>query len=150
MKPQLLLVLFGGLLGLSGCSDSRNLRRFHMPAGNVERGQAAFVALKCTTCHTVTGVPALPPPTVTPASQVVLGGDVIRLRTYGDLLTAIVHPNYSLSEKMRWVPGEAVTRPDSAMPVVNDVMTVTQLIDLVTFLQPRYTELRPLYYDFGL
>jgi hypothetical protein len=27
------------------------------------------------------------------------------------------------------------------MPVVNDTMTVTQLIDLVAFLQPRYTRL---------
>lgn len=33
----------------------------------------------------------------------------------------------------------------SPMRVVNDDMTVTQLIDLVTFLQPKYTQLQPLY-----
>jgi hypothetical protein len=29
------------------------------------------------------------------------------------------------------------------MPVVNEVMTVAQLIDLVRFLQPRYTQMEP-------
>jgi hypothetical protein len=34
---------------------------------------------------------------------------------------------------------------ESPMPGVNDVMTVQEMIDLVTFLQPRYRVLAPLY-----
>jgi hypothetical protein len=37
----------------------------------------------------------------------------------------------------------AVGNPVSNMPTVNDVMTVSQLVDLVRFLQPRYSEMVP-------
>jgi hypothetical protein len=48
-----------------------------------------------------------------------------------------------LSSKM---PRELAEKSSvSPMPSVNDQLTVMQLIDLVTFLQPQYRKLEPLY-----
>jgi sulfur-oxidizing protein SoxX len=129
-----------GLL-LAGCDfNLKSASRFRLPQGNAEKGKAAFIALNCIECHTVQGV-ALPSPAQKGKVMVALGGDVARLRTVGDLLTAIVHPNLAISDK---VPREAgVVAGKSPMPDVNDTMTVRQMIDLVTFLQPRYTQLPP-------
>jgi len=128
-------------LVLAGC-DSRlkSTSRFRLPQGSAENGKAAFVALKCTECHTLAGV-ELPKPTAPADTVVALGGEVARLRTIGDLLTSIVHPDYAISEKM---PKPKVPiAGKSPMRVLNDQMTVTQLIDLVTFLQPHYKQLPP-------
>ncbi len=64
-----------------------------------------------------------------------------RLRTIGDLLTSIIHPTTVSAEK------DAATRQPAgdgiAHAVVNDYTTVTKMIGLVTFLQPRFTEIPP-------
>ena len=141
MKASLGFVLAALAVLTAACDyNLKSARRFHLPQGNADNGKAAFVALKCTACHTVTGVD-LPKPTVESASVVVLGGEVVRMRTYGDLLTSIIHPTHSLSEKMN--PMAVKAAGTSPMPVVNDLMTVTQMVDLVTFLQPRYIQLPP-------
>ena len=137
-------VLLAAALGLlaTGCNDTKSTRRFQLPAGNADQGRTAFLTLKCIECHTVAGVD-LPKPTAKPELLVHLGGEVTRLRSYGDLLTSIVHPSRTISEKMKRLPG--TTPSVSPMPEVNDIMTVAQLIDLVTFLQPKYTQLQPIY-----
>ncbi len=139
----ILIVFIAALVAGAGCTKSpKSMRNFRLPDGDAGRGNAAFVALKCHTCHSVAGV-ELPAPTADPAKILALGGPVARLRTYGDLLTAIVHPASELSDKLtssdRWKMGTSPMKP------VNDVMTVSQLIDLVTFLQPRYRQLEPVY-----
>ena len=129
------------LAGLLAAGCGRNLqsaRSLRLPQGNADNGKAAFVALKCVRCHTVAGV-ELPKPTESADKIVALGGEVERLRTIGDLLTSIVHPSAGISEKMPRPVGTTITK--SPMPVVNDTMTVTQMIDLVTFLQPRHTSI---------
>lgn len=139
MKALLGWVLVALAVLTAACDfNLKSTRRFRLPQGNAERGRAAFVALNCTGCHTVSGVD-LPKPTVEPGAVVVLGGEVARLRTYGDLLTSIIHPTHSLSEKMPAAAAKA--GGTSPMPVVNDRMTVSQMVDLVTFLQPRYIQL---------
>lgn len=124
----------------AGCGDNLQATgRLRLPKGDVANGKAAFVALKCVECHTVNGVADLPKPTVAADKVIELGGDVARMRTVGDLLTAIVHPSFSISEKMTVPAGEKA--PKTEMREVNDRMTVKQMIDLVTFLQPQYKEL---------
>jgi len=132
-------------LGLTaGCDFSpKSGRGFVFPDGDVERGKTAFVAMKCYNCHRVAGVPDLPVPVASPEKIVVLGGKVSRLRTYGDLVTSIIHPSYELSENFAMPAREG--RTDSPMKPVNDKMTVAQMLDIVTFLHPRYKELEPLY-----
>jgi sulfur-oxidizing protein SoxX len=139
MKTCFALCLVSAGLLLAGCDRLESGRRLRLPRGSVENGRTAFISLKCTECHTVAGV-ELPKPTVAPDLVVELGGDVSRLRTVGDLLTSIIHPTESVSLKMK---RPAVGAAVSAMPNVNDTMTVTQLVDLVRFLQPRYSEMTP-------
>lgn len=129
------------LIGLlfAGCDNLQSGRRLRLPKGDAENGKVAFIALKCTECHTVAGV-ELPRPTVAPENIVQLGGSVPRLRNVGDLLTSIIHPTQSITLKWRGADKAAATSP---MPNVNDVMTVSQLVDLVRFLQPRYSEMAP-------
>ena len=141
MKTVFNLVLAALGLVMAGCDSSlKSARSLRLPQGSVENGKVAFTALKCTECHTVAGVD-LPKPTAAPEKIVELGGDVARLRTVGDLLTSIIHPNYALSEKMKLPVQKGPVK--SPMLGANDVMTVTQMIDLVAFLQPRYTQIPP-------
>lgn len=126
---------------LGGCGEQQTSTRFQMPSGDPERGRAAFVALQCVQCHRVAGV-GLPAPAVDADRVVTLGGDVTKLRSYGDLITSIIHPSQRLSELMA---GPMPADGKSPMPSMMERMTVAQLIDLVTFLHPRYSELEPLY-----
>lgn len=141
MKAMLQVVPAAVLVLLTaGCGENLNsASRFRLPRGDPEYGKAAFVALNCTSCHTVAGVADLPKPTVAPEQVIALGGEVARLRTVGDLLTAIVHPSFSISEKMKVPAGDEPGK--TPMRDVNDRMTVRQMIDLVSFLQPHYTQL---------
>jgi L-cysteine S-thiosulfotransferase len=100
------------------------------------------VALKCNTCHRVNGVD-LPPPVATAPTNIVLGGPVVRVQTYGELVTSVINPSHGLapgfdSEQIK--DGKL-----SPMPDFNDTMTVRQMIDLVAFLQSRYQKLEPNY-----
>ena len=93
------------VLVLAGCGEKlQSASRFRLPQGDVERGKAAFIALDCTKCHTVAGVADLPRPTAQSEDVIVLGGEVVRLRTMGDLLTAIVHPTF-ISNLQNLKPG---------------------------------------------
>ena len=142
MKSILVWTIAAIVLLGTGCTDDpQSASRFRLPRGSPERGQTAFVALNCTECHSVAGIAGLPKPTVAADSVIMLGGEVARLRTVGDLLTAIVHPSFSISEKMKAPPAGA--KAEITMREVNDRMTVRQMIDLVSFLQPQYTQLPP-------
>ncbi|HEY8993323.1 MAG TPA: c-type cytochrome [Lacunisphaera sp.] len=139
-------IMFGTALLLAGlfvgCDQGRRMGRgFVFPAGDAARGQTAFVALQCNACHRVDGVPELPGPVISPEKVVMLGGKVMKVRSYGELVTAIIHPKYEISDKL----AHASAYPESPMHQVNDTMTVTQLLDIVTFLQPRYQQLEPIY-----
>lgn len=116
---------------------------FALPEGNVERGQALFVEYQCTACHTVRDLD-LPAPEVSGPVKISLGGRVSRLATYEELVTSVVNPSHKLVRFKR--PDEVTAEGESLMTVYNDVMTVTDLIDLVAFLDSRYEKLeRPGY-----
>jgi hypothetical protein len=135
--------LFGALLtsaALIGCDSGRTSSRgFRLPEGDVEKGKAAFVSLKCHTCHTVHKL-ELPKPDSTGSIHVLLGGETKRVRTYGELVTSIIHPSHRLSERFA---NEQMDGKLSPMPEFNEFMTVQQLIDLVAFLESRYQVLEP-------
>lgn len=118
----------------AGCQPGpKSAWGFRLPDGNVADGQATFVKLQCTTCHTVTGL-ELPPPGSKSPITVALGGEVTRIRTYGDLVTSIINPSHIISDKYQ----KQLEGAHSPMPQFNRDLTVGQLIDLVAFLQPRY------------
>jgi L-cysteine S-thiosulfotransferase len=133
MNTTRLLVLMGMGACLAGCSSK--YEGFTLPQGNAERGKADFVAFRCYDCHRVSGVDL---PTSEEPNQVIveLGGEVARVRDYDDLVTAIINPSHRLAQG--YTPSLVAQDGKSRMTVYNDVMTVSQLIDLVTFLQGHY------------
>ena len=133
------------LLAGSGCDRGpKSGQGFVFPEGNITRGQIAFKALDCYQCHTVKDVAGLPQPTIEANKVIRLGGPVAAVKTYGDLVTAIIHPALEITAQ---APGR--TSADEGMPTVNAEMSVQQMIDIVTFLQPQYTRLMPIYSHFG-
>lgn len=135
------LVIFCGLIACD--SGPRSPVGFLLPEGDVEQGKAAFVELQCHSCHPVDGVD-LPSPLVipSPSASVVLGGQVYEIRTDGYLVTSIIHPSHKLA---RGLQKERITTSvgESRMPDYSEIMTVQQLIDMVAFLQSRYTVVPP-------
>jgi hypothetical protein len=129
--------MLGLIICLTGCASED--AQFTLPQGDAERGQEAFVKFRCFDCHLVHGI-NLPPGEEPNQVMVELGGKVDRLRGYGDLVTAIINPSHRLAKGY----SESMVANDgkSRMTVYNDVMTVSQLIDIVAFLQSHY-ELRP-------
>jgi L-cysteine S-thiosulfotransferase len=138
-----------GLLALSllamstaACVNPKSSAGFRLPDGEVERGKTAFMELKCYNCHTVSGVDLeVRGKEYAYLRSVVLGGETRRVRTYGELVTAIINPSHSLAVGY---PKELITKNgQSAMDNFNDTLTVHQLIDLVAFLQSRYQLVPP-------
>jgi hypothetical protein len=76
-----------------------------------------------------------------PPVPVVLGGTLRHPRTDAELVTAILHPSRDI------VPtgsaGKTQSGGLSRMGDFNEAMTVRQLIDLVAFMQSRYTVAKP-------
>ena len=58
-----------------------------------------------------------------------LGGEVARIKTYGELVTSIINPSHKLA---KGYPPEAVASEEgqSKMKNYNDVMTVSQLLSV--------------------
>jgi hypothetical protein len=70
-----------------------------------------------------------------------LGGKVTKVKTYGELITAIINPSHELA---RGYAEEVVSENgESNMYIYNDHMTVQELIDIVMFLQPHYDVVVP-------
>ncbi len=136
-----LILLLVAFAGLGGCERDRMSEvGFSLPDGDPAAGRDAFVYLQCNQCHTIAGedlplIPLADPP------YVELGGAVSKVKTYGQLVTAIINPSHKLAEGY----AEDVVSEDweSNMYVYNGYMTVQELIDLVMFLQPHYHLIAP-------
>ena len=136
----LLAIVFIG----SSCKDrpARMGKGFRLPEGSEEKGRLAFQQLNCHHCHAVAGVD-LPRPTAAPEVQFELGGEVRRVKSYGELVTAIIQPQHGLAPTyLARTKTDSVQSP-SPMPSFNDAMSVTQLTDIVTFLHSRYHRAAP-------
>jgi hypothetical protein len=119
-----------------GCQTGRHSTAgFHLPPdGQAERGRLAFVANKCHDCHTVSGVELPDPPPGSP-KPIPLGGVVRAAIPDSHLFTSVVHPSYKLAN----YPIEEVTvQGRSLMPSYAESMTVSELTDIVEFLQAHY------------
>ena len=130
----IVLLLFFGFL--PACEAGRHSGAgFRLPpTGDAARGKVLFVSSGCSGCHEVAGSD-LPKPTVQPPVPVVLGGTVDYQMPDGFLVTAIVNPTYDLAA----YPSSQITIDGhSRMPGYADRLTVSQLTDLVTYLQSQY------------
>lgn len=134
MRVQGLLSAIAAIALAVGCNDPKSGRGFTLPDGDAELGQALFVELQCGACHLVTEL-ALPRPQ-DPELTIVLGGEVRRIKSYGQLVTSVINPSHRLAKG--YAEHEVAVEGVSKMRNYNDTLTVSQLIDLVAFLQSRY------------
>jgi len=141
MNARLFYVFLLALVfALTGCDrDTMSERGFSLPEGDAAAGRTAFLYMQCNQCHTIRdeALPELPGA----EPYVELGGTVTWVKSYGELVTAIINPSHKLAdgyaEEMVSEDGE------SNMYVYNRHMTVQELIDLVMFLQPHYEVVVP-------
>lgn len=152
VKKGFLNILAGNLaaialLALSACNgDAKPVKGFVLPEGDIAQGQQVFVDFKCHACHTIPGVEF---PEVEPELPFILdiGGEVYRVKNYGELLTAVVNPDHIISPKYKAMMEKAQREAGmSPMPYRGEDMTVAELIDVVEFLHAQYTKLQPQYY----
>lgn len=113
---------------------------FRLPDGDAANGRDAFVYMQCHQCHTMSGeeFPAIP---LAEPPYVELGGSVSRVKTYGELVSAIINPSHTLADG--YAAEQVSENGESKMHVYNDYMTVRELTDLVVFLQPHYNVVAP-------
>jgi len=144
MKRLAVMTIFGfGLLALAGCeADRMSEKGFSLPEGDPIRGKDAFLYMHCHECHMIAGE-ELPLVELADPPFVELGGTVTRVKTYGELVTAIINPSHRLA---KGYPIDVVSNDgESKMPIYNGFMTVQERIDIVTFLQPYYEVYVPQY-----
>lgn len=143
---QGLLVILS-LSWLAACTgEGKPVRGFVLPEGDIGQGEQVFLAYRCHHCHTI---PEKEFPKLDAELPFVLeiGGKVLRVKNYGELLTAVVNPDHVISPKYRRMLREAGKEPEiSPMPDFTGEMSVEELIDLVAFLHAQYTKLQPDYY----
>ena len=141
MNARLLYVFFLALvISLTGCGrDSMSERGFSLPEGDAEAGRETFLYMQCNQCHTILdeALPAIPGA----EPYVELGGTVTRVKSYGELVTAIINPSHKLADG--YADDRVAEDGESNMYIYNRHMTVQESIDLVMFLQPHYEVLVP-------
>jgi len=109
---------------------------FSLPQGDIEDGKRVLLMYQCLACHRINGLE--PPADLinNPEISVLLGGKSTKVKTYADLLTSIINPSHKFARgyKLDDIQVDGVSK----MTNYNDVITVTELINLVTYLQSNY------------
>jgi L-cysteine S-thiosulfotransferase len=138
MNPRFLLIV-AALFSWSACS-----RGIYLPEGDAGAGRLVFSELECYQCHRV-AEEDFPAPTIDPPVPVVLGSPLNR-KSRNYLAESIIAPSHRFAKP----PRERVySEPllyrqldykniaegsDSRMNDFNESMTVSQLVDLVAYL----------------
>jgi len=127
----MVFVLLCGSLLLSSCN--KQARGFALPEGNIEKGKVTYKRLACIECHSISNIEWKGGKD---NLKIPLGGEVTSLKTYGDLVTSVINPSHKVASfyNQKTSTEEGLSK----MKNYNEVMTVQELIDLVTFLQSEY------------
>jgi mono/diheme cytochrome c family protein len=143
MRSAYKLILLASVIGfLSGCNVSEEWRnQIHLPSGDATNGEALFASVGCAGCHAV-GDDEFEGGAEAGSVRVRLGSKTGRRMSYGQLVTSIVNPSHRLAPQYF---SENITKDgESLMVNYNDALTVTQLTDVVAYLQTHYEDvLRP-------
>ena len=104
-----------------------------LPEGDLARGKAAYRNLWCHGCHVAKGYEKeFPAPYAQPPVPVVLGMEPSK-RSRMELVNSLINPSHSIDPKLQ---KELVTNGQfSRMGDYNEIMTLQQLSDIVTFLE---------------
>ena len=129
---------------LSSCKmESPAVKGFVLPDGDVALGEQVFTKYSCHGCHTIPGVDL---PEIEPEPELVIeiGGEVYRVKNYGELLTSVINPNHEISpESTAKLETAGRTDGSTPMPFYGDAMTITEMINLVAFLRAQYSKIMP-------
>lgn len=106
---------------------------FALPQGDIEKGKETFFELGCNHCHSAGDIQWIKSPE---NINIRLGGEVSSKKTYGELVTSIINPSHKIAYGLK--EDGANDDGTSRMRNYNEVMTVQNLVDLVTFLQDEY------------
>lgn len=129
----LVFILLCEAVLLSSCNEQA--RGFALPEGDIEAGKATFERLECNACHSISGIEWKGG---SDSLQINLGGEVSTKKTYGDLVTSVINPSHKIAQSYKENTGAITETGLSKMKNYNEIMTVQELIDLVTFLQSEY------------
>ena len=145
MKNLLFIGLITLVMLLAGCGKGADSPKgFSLPKGNEQNGELVFNKYQCLACHTLEGYNDADLDKVF-ADPIPLGGTSAKVKTYAQLVTSIINPSHELAPRSRALVPVVDDNGQSKMTVFNDVMTVTEMIDVVAFLQPEY-KVKPIQY----
>lgn len=145
MKTILLPSLLVFAFFLSGCNKGPDSPKgFSLPKGDAEKGELVFKEYQCLACHNLEGYDE-PMLTKIFKDPIELGGTSAKVKTYAQLVTSIINPSHELAPRSTVLESVVDENGQSKMMVFNDVMTVTELVNLVSFLQPKY-KVKPIQY----
>ena len=127
---------------LPGCNVGEEWQNeIHLPAGDATKGEELFASVGCVSCHAV-GDAEFEDSAEAGGVFVRLGSETGGRMSYGQLVTSVVNPSHRLAPK--YFSENIKNDGESLMANYNDELTVTQLTDIVAFLQTHYEDvLRP-------
>ncbi len=124
------------LVTLSACDmNPKSGYGFTLPEGDTAAGEEIFKKFSCSDCHTLEGRDDLREGML-PSMEIPLGGTTTRISTYGELVTSVINPSHKISK--RYLDQQVDADGTSLMRNYNDAMTVSELVDLIAFLQAQY------------
>ncbi|WP_216824989.1 cytochrome C [Agarilytica rhodophyticola] len=135
MKPLIVLVCI-----LLTCACARKVDSpygFSLPEGDSKKGEEVFLYFSCLSCHTLADY-KVDDIKQDIEKRVALGGEYSKVKTYAELVTSVINPSHKLA-KGYTVDEISNDEGKSKMRNYNEVMTVDELVNLVSFLQPYYT-----------
>lgn len=135
MKYIILTIL--SIIMVAGCDlGPQSPRGFSLPEGNAEQGELVLQKYQCLSCHIIEDTKPLASTINHPDFAIRLGGKSTKVTTYAELLTSIINPSHKLAKG--YPLASILEKGVSKMKIYNDVMTVSELVNLVTFLQGKY------------
>lgn len=129
------LLIAGGISRYATAEDAPEKGAI-VPPGKEERGLTLFVEKGCYQCHSA-GATKLPEVDLAPRLVIELAGDLHTAWTRDDFAKAIMNPNHVVAEDYRVAMmrvGDNFKAENSPMPEFVDLLKVSDLIHLTTFL----------------
>lgn len=111
-----------------------------IPKGSIIAGKTLFVEKGCYQCHAA-GEISLPQSALAETLIIELGSNRHVEWTRDDFAKAIMNANHTVSpdyEKAMMILGDHLKAVNSPMPTFNDILTVSDLIHLTTFLDDLF------------
>ena len=138
MRLQFAVVFAAPFLFLAACDQGpKSGKGFRLPDGDPEKGRQVYIEKQCSSCHLIEGMEAMREG-VDVELEVPIGGMKTKIDTYGQLVTSVINPSHRIARAYR--SEEYSADGVSMMRNYNDELTVSELIDLVAFLQAQYSE----------